>query len=167
MADNNIKALLNNIDIAISVFPEEKAGLVEFTPLEEYESADGLISFSALITIEYNGVLEQELSLKLVKLATDDGNALQTFSLEAISFSNNHEFYGQKGKVECVKEFESCSIDVRDFDHRHCLRYSFSGIPLCGDGVYFLSVGVEDDNYFLPIKSAPIVVKIIGKVPRT
>lgn len=163
MTDNDIKVFLNNIDVAVTVYPEEKAGMVLFSPLEHYESTDGLISFSALVIIEYNGVLKHKLSLQLVRLAADDDNALQTFSLEKIFFDKNHAFYCNNKKVDCGNSFKSCSIDVKPFDHRHCLRYSFNGIPLCGSGMYYLSLGLDIDNSFLPIKSAPIMVEIVGE----
>lgn len=108
-------------------------------------------------------MLKHKLSLQLVRLAADNENSLQTFYLEKISFDNNHAFYCNDKKVEYENRFESCSIDVKPFDHRHCLRYSFNGIPLCGSGMYYLSLGLDIDNSFLPIKSAPIMVKIVGE----
>ena len=160
MEINNIKSFLEDINISLFVFPEEKDGMVEFKPIDCFISDDNFISFSVLLSIEYNKPKNKNFELNLLKLNHDNSDSLNTFLLETFSFDENNALTGTNGEYICDQAIRIPSIDFKDFTFRHTLRYSFNKVPLCGEGFYFLSVGITCDDSFLPIKSVPIKVEL-------
>lgn len=159
MEINDIKSFLEDINISLFVFNEEKDGMVEFKPIDCLLSDDNFISFSVLLSIEYDEPKKKNFELNLIKLKHNDPDSLSTFLLETFSFDENNTLTGTNGDYICDQAMRMPSIDFKNFQFKHILRYSFNKVPLCGEGLYFLSVGVTCENSFLPIKSIPIEVK--------
>lgn len=155
---DEVTKLVDNINIGIIVFSAEKDGMVEFKPLWNVTAIDKCISFSVLLTIEYNEPIKQSLELNLIKLDSDKPDIFDSLLLESLAFNEKHSISSSKGKLRCNNLLNMPSIDFKDYNFKHSMRYSFNNVPLLGDGIYFVSLGVVDDNSFLPLKSIPINV---------
>ena len=114
-----------------------------------------------MLSIEYDEPKKKNFELNLIKLNHDESDSLSTFLLETFSFDENNTLTGTNGEYICDQAIKIPSIDFKDFQFKHTLRYSFNKVPLHGEGIYFLSVGITCEDSFLPIKSAPIKVKFI------
>ncbi|WP_455265961.1 hypothetical protein [Phascolarctobacterium sp.] len=155
---NDIRKFINNINIGLTVFPAEKDGVIEFNPLRNVIAADDCISFSVLLNIEYNEPMNKLLELNLIKFNSNNIDTFDSLLLESLSFNENNILTGREGEIQGNKSFEIPAIDFIDYDFKHTMRYSFYNVPLLGAGIYFISVGIADNDTLLPIKSVPINV---------
>ena len=159
METNELEKILKNINISMFIFPEEKDGMVEFKPVDSLIAKDNSISFSLLLSIEYNEIIKNNLELNLIKVDPKDTDSFKCFLLESFSFDENNSLAGVNRKYLCDSSIQIPSIDIRDFEFNHTLRYSLDKIPLCGEGIYFVSVCINDKDGVMPIKSVPIKIE--------
>lgn len=159
MEKNDIEKILDNINISMFIFHEEKDGMIEFKPADNLIAENNSISFSVLLSIEYNETIKNNLELNLIKLDPKDSDTLKCFLLESFSFDENNSLSGVVRKYFCDSSVKIPSIDIKNFEFNHTLRYSFNKIPLCGEGIYFVSVCINDQDGVMPIKSVPIEIE--------
>lgn len=153
MDQEKINALLEDIDVSMHIFPIEKEGKIDFIPLDEVFTDETSISFSVILTVDYNLPLDCNLELTLIKLDEENANAFSSFKLTDIILKNESDIISDPNVVESFNKRRR--IDVKDYGYKGTFRYDFENVPLNGYGLYYLSVLITDDT-IISLKSLSI-----------
>lgn len=161
MNKNEALTFMDDVDISVVAFPKESNGRVVFNPLRKINSIDGKINFSVLITIEYNKELTYELTLNLLKLVPNTEGQVKAFKLGNFKTNNQNQLISGDKVLKSDSGISAKLIDIKKYQHTKTIRYTFDNVPLNGNGVYYLSVGLDDGDNFFSLKSVPIEVTSI------
>ena len=154
-----IEKLMKNIDVSIHVFPLEIDGKVDFIPLNEIITPNDSISFSTILTIDYNLPLDSNIELALIKTESNTVKNIKYFKLVDIELENKDDLM-LPSKASSIEHMEhKVAVDIRRFEYRGTFRYDFEDVPLNGYGDYYVAVLVSDADSIISLKSVAISIK--------
>ena len=148
---NNItlEEIAKSVSGNIVLFPPVEKGMIKFEIKDKFKIVNGMISFSAVVTLQQKKYYDKVLHLKLLK-RNEENNRYATFLLEDISLNNGLE---NSTLIRSIVNIASDESLGDGFPMRNNVTFNFEDIPVLGPGKYAIALVLDQRNTIAAIAS--------------